>query len=174
VCSSPHRLQIEKLVVASYGYSAVLHQLPEDHGLTARNIGDHVHNGHLPMAAPSVTAFIEEPTRERDNVADAATDVVEQAFGLVQTVLGRTFEKLKNGSIDPTLKEGLAAAKLVFEFEALAQQRVDQEAVFKAFVVYCQQAREVMTKDQLLEFGRRLQSNPTLRNLQEATGSRFD
>lgn len=167
VCMSPHRFDIEEMLVGGRTYRKIVESLPadDDHGLTYENVKNHYLNGHLPTEH-SATRQIVEARAQR--VGKAVEDSVEQlvdGVSLAQVVVQKTFEAIAANEIAPDMKDGLAAAKFLADLGEYDEGGTDMLAVSEAFMAYHDTAQEVMSPEQFAAFGAMLASNPVLKAL---------
>jgi len=79
-------------------------------------------------------------------------------------VVQRSFERIANGSLEPTVADGIAAAKILQQ-TGVNDEQVDKAVYVEAFIQYMQTAQQVMSKEQFTAFGQSLAKNQTLRAL---------
>ena len=167
-CSSPHRLALEELLVKGYGFVAALRHLPDDHGLTARNVRDHLRNQHMPFQAEVVQRVAAEEAEKRGEVVEAGVEVLVEHVAFARTVLGTVQRRLADGEVAPGVRDGLLAAKLLYDFEVDTDDRPDMGTIMHGFLIYLSEAKAVMDPDQWRQFLGRLAANPALKALQGA------
>src|SRR5262245_38488881 len=111
-CAHPLRLEIEKALAEGNVYSRILREIVPDGSLTERNLRDHLANQHMPVAAKAVRQVIAEQTEQ---ALTALTPMVENLVGhlaFAQQVVDRVQQRLAAGEIEPSIRDGIAAAKL--------------------------------------------------------------
>ena len=167
-CSSSHRLALEELLVKGYGYSAALGQLPGDHGLTARNVRDHITNKHMPFQAEAVQRVAADEADKRGEIVEAGAQVLAEHVAFARTVLGMVRRRVADGESVPNVRDGLLAAKLLHDFEVDSDDRPNMALITRGFLAYLEEARNVMDEDQWQAFLRRLAANPALQPLRDA------
>lgn len=164
-CMSPYRFDIEEELIGGRTYKRIVDSLPEGHELTPRNVRDHYSNNHLPLEQ-AVTRQIVEARAQRvgKSIEDAAESLID-GITLAQVVVQKTFEAIASGDVTPDVKDGMGAAKFLSDLGEYDEGGTDMVAVSEAFMVYHEQAQEVMTPEQFERFGRLLTDNPVLKAL---------
>lgn len=118
VCRSSQRLLIEDGLVRGLPPTEIVRRLDEPHGISTRNIREHHRRGHLPVDHDAVVMHRKLlASGEASRLAsDATTWQIEQ---LVEhsAVLSAVHARLASGELSATLRDGLRAARLLFEFD---------------------------------------------------------
>ncbi len=172
-CQHPARWEIEQQIVAGRMWANIARDLPEDSGLTARNIKDHYTNGHLPITEPAVVEHIERQSKERGEALAPSVEKVADSLGFATTVLTRVNERLTAREIEPSVRDGLAAAEHLARYSPY-DTSADEADYFAAFIRYHECARQIMSGDEFLAFGRMLNADPTLKALSAKCNGRAD
>lgn len=165
VCNSPHRLQVERGLVASYGYRAIIRTLPDDHGLTDRNLKDHVANGHLPLEQMARRVLVEERAREIGLSIENTDGPLGDHITLARLTVQDAIERLLKGELKPTLGEALQAAKLLNDYGLWGGSEIDREAITEAFTAYWEAVTREVDPETMGRISRRLTANPVIRSL---------
>lgn len=167
VCNSDYRFDIEDGLITGSKYANIVADLPEGHGLSARNVMDHYNNGHLPLDQTRVRA-IEEAHAERmgRDIQQGAEDLVD-GITLLKVVVQKTFERVARGEVTPELTDGVRAAAALGQLGEYDEGGADSQAMTEAFMIYMESAQEHMTAEQFEQFGESLDSNPVLKALSE-------
>lgn len=178
VCQHPGRQQVEEKLLNGWGYTAIsrwvsdldrvevdgeIQQWPP---MSPAAITAHFKNGHCPVDAYMVANLHEQRYGQLD-YEQMANRIVDGVV-LAQRVVARAEERLTAGEIEPTMKEGLAAAKLVAEVQAAAQETRTQDqmwALRRAFAVYFDLARSIMSDEQWTQFSLELHRSAELQQL---------
>ena len=163
-CCSPHRDIIERDCVGGRAWSAIIRSLPDDAGLSERNLSDHWRNGHLPVEAVAVNELAERQAEQRGAVVEEAAKKVVDYLDFAQTVVGRVNQRVATGDIEPSVNDALRAADLLARYQP-ETTAVDEADYLRAFMAYHETAAQIMTAEQFQEFGRRLDANAKLREL---------
>jgi hypothetical protein len=168
-CRSPHRLEIDGKLVRGEPHSAIIRALPDGCCLTAANLGEHYRRGHV-AAEHEIARRIHDEHAEaigREVAADAEHVLTERA--LAQRVLEMVFERMASGEIRATLKEGLAAARILAQRDPIVADRDRLQALLwgchDEIVSLFGIAEEIMDDDQWKRFGRAVDFYPTLNGL---------
>jgi hypothetical protein len=165
VCESPSRFAVESQVAAGRTYASVARNLGREVGLSAANIRAHWTNGHMPFQVEAMRRILEQRAAERSQDIEAGVDAVVDEVALARTVVHRTFEEIADGSLRPTVADGVAAARLLHQM-GVDDAGMDRDLWVEAFMAYHDTARRVMSSDQFRQFGQDLAANPLLRSLQ--------
>lgn len=165
VCSHPdHRVTIEEQTVAGRPWAAILRSLPEDSGLSERNLADHFRNGHLPVANEAVVRLAKQQAHDRGQVVEEAAEAVTSHLEFCRSVVGRVRSRVVAGDLEPTVRDAVAAAGHLGRYEPI-DAGLDEAAMVEAFGAYHDTAQQVMSSEQFRQFGAALSANPVLAGL---------
>jgi len=162
-CCSDYRDTIERETVAGRTWTAIIRSLPDDAGLTERNLSDHFRNQHLPVAAEATKRLAVRQAQDAGAVTEAAVTHVVDYLNFAQTVVGRVSQRVATGEVEPNVADGLRASELLARYQP--DHQLDESTYLLAFVTYHEHAQTVMTPAQFQEFGRLLSTDPTLEAL---------
>lgn len=180
VCLHPARVQIEEKILLGEGYRGIadwvsehdverfdgqLIQWPE---LTAAQISKHYNANHCPVDARVLHQLQQQYQGELDY--EEMTGRVVNALAFADMTIARTQERAIRGEIEPTFREGLAAARLKAQVVQAAAdgEREDRTWYYEqAFEIYFTEARNHMTDEQWERFSAAIMTNPVLRQLTE-------
>ena len=154
-CCHPLRLEIEKALAEGKPYSAVLQHLVPDGALSERNLRDHLVNQHMPAAAPAVRQIASEQAEQALTSLAPMVDNLVGHLAFAQRVVDRVQQRLAAGDIEPSISDGLAAAKLL----AAANAAAGDEGVDAWRDYYCETftiVKEVMNAEDWAELTRRM------------------
>lgn len=165
VCMSEHRFDIEEDLIAGRVYKKIHDALPEDADISIRNIKDHYNNSHMPLEQSAVRQIVEARAERMGKRIEDSVDSLVDGMALAEVVVHKTFEKVAAGEIQPELKDGLAAAKFLAEMGEYEEGGADMAAITEAFIVYHEEAEQVMSPEQFEAFGQALAKNPVLKAL---------
>lgn len=168
-CQSPHRRLIEAEAVAGVAWHAIVDRLPDDAGLTARNLSDHFRNQHLPVAAEGVRQLAERNAREVGEVVAAGAQRLVDYLDFARSVVGRVNDRVLAGEVEPSVGDAIRAAQMLLQHDAQPQGPTNNDYV-QGFVIYCEVAREMMGPELFGEFVHRLARHPVLRQLLAQSG----
>lgn len=162
-CGSEYRPEIEAALVKGYSANQVLRHLPEGHNLLERNLKDHLAAGHLPVKSAAVQKLAEATAEERGRVVEAGAEVLVTHAAFARTILSRVRERVAAGELEPDVRDGLAAARLLHDLEE--PSALDHESVVRGMVHFIEAVRAIMTPGQFAELGRKIGQDPVLRTL---------
>lgn len=177
-CQHPARMQIETMLVEGHPYQVIAQTFSEVEYSVGRktkrlpriawmSIRYHYMRGHLPVDAKAVRDIAEGRLKELGHHAEDLEERLVDSYMIARLVMSKGFDRLARGEAEPTVKETLAAAKLMEEFEA-ARQSVDAGdagAWQEAMTLYFTEAQKLMPPEMWGEFARRLNANPQLKSL---------
>jgi hypothetical protein len=170
VCMSEYRFQIEEHLISGRVYKRIHESLPEDAEISVRNIKDHYNNGHMPLEQAAIRQIVETRAEKVGKRIEDSVDSLVDGMTLAEVVVQKTFDAIAAGEIRPDLKDGLTAAKFLAEMGEYDEGGSDMAAITEAFIVYHEQAEQVMSPEQFEAFGQALKTNPVLK----ALASRYD
>lgn len=168
-CQSPHRMFIENQLVRGRGYAAIAREIAEmtpgplPHP-TARTLADHVKNGHLPSPALTRRRIIENRAQEIGVNILGEDDLIDHV-SFARLTLQRTQERILKGEIDPSVADGLNAAKFLHQVEATSPEGYDHESYEVAFRIFFETAQNYMSGADFQAFTGALSRDPILQAL---------
>lgn len=168
-CQSPHRRFIEAEAVAGVAWHAIVDRLPDNAGLTARNLSDHFRNQHLPVAAEGVRLLAERDAHEVGETVALGANGVADYLNFARQVVGRVNRRVVSGEVEPSVNDAIRAAQLLSQYDVREEETAPQDYV-RGFVIYCEVAQELMGPDLFRDFVHRLARHPVLRQLLAEAG----
>jgi hypothetical protein len=170
-CMSPYRVAIENALLKSYGYTAIVRSLPEDAGLSVRNIQEHFRNGHLPIDESVRRVLIEDDARERGLDIEGFESTLANHVTFAKLGVQKVMQRMMAGELEPNLGHGIAFANLLLKVEEQAGEGVDMEAVSQGFIAYMEVIRQVCSPEQVQAIADGLSRHPTMNALLNRTSS---
>jgi hypothetical protein len=155
VCSSGARLEIERALVKGMTYDGIAETFGEPDGINARGVLAHVRRGHVPINAPAVRTLARARTEE---VTETIAPLIHGAvanLSFAHAVVDRVRIRLEAGDIEPNVRDGLAAARLIVECEA-GSGPVDTAEWQTEFMAVFETVKDIMTPAQFADMGARL------------------
>lgn len=165
VCMSPHRFEIENQIVAGRSYRKIVQTLPEEDMLHPDALYRHYRNEHMPAQHSMTRRIVEEQAQSVGKSIQEAEESLVDGMTLMKVVVQKTFERIASGEVDPKLREGLAAAKMLADLGEYDQGGADQQAYVEAFTVYQEEAMRLMGPELFAQFGEALETSPVLKAL---------
>lgn len=166
VCTSgSHRLGIETRIAQGEVYSAIVRSLPAGLGLTPRNLSDHFRLDHMGAQTAALRLVA---TRQAEKVARPVarlTEAVADDLGFAHVVVEQVKEKIARGEVEPTVRDGLAALRLIAQVESQAGDRHTAHEFVTVMMHLIEMARDIMTPQQWDKWTDRVATNPILRDL---------
>ena len=164
VCASPYRADVEIAIASGEHYTRIADRLPEDAELEAKHLSAHFRSNHMPLRQAAVRQIIDDRATELGKAIEEGANQIADHVALARVVVQRSFERIANGSLEPTVADGIAAAKILQQ-TGVNDEQVDKAVYVEAFIQYMQTAQQVMSKEQFTAFGQSLAKNQTLRAL---------
>lgn len=162
VCQSPYRFDVDEELTAGRVYRKIVEGLPEDANLSRDNIQRHFLNGHLSIESAVTRQIVETRAAELGKRIEDEVGSVIDGITLARTVVEKTFARIAAGEIEPDVREGLAAVKLLADYGEYDEGGTDMAAMTEAFMIYHDNAQAYMTPEQFEAFGQALERNPVL------------
>jgi hypothetical protein len=164
VCTSPQRRAAEEMLASGRTYMMIAKALP-DGGFDARNLGDHIRNGHLPLHAPAVRRVAQHEAADVKQFVEPAVQSVADHLSFASGVVARVKERMSAGEVQPTVGDGIAAAKLLAQTEAAASNHRTVDDYVTALLTLIDTVREHVTAETFTNIGRALVRDPMFRDL---------
>lgn len=167
-CMSPYRFEIEEAIVAGRTYKRIAEMVAgygEDFEIGSRAIADHYYNGHMPLDLANTRQIVESRAQQVGKRIEDETKTLVDGITLLHTVVEKTFERIARGEVEPGVREGLAAAKMLSDIGEYDTAGVEEQAYVEAFMVYQEEAEKIMGVEAFRQFGEALAANPVLQAL---------
>jgi hypothetical protein len=155
VCSSRRRLDVERALVKGMTYQHIAETFGEPGGINARGVRAHVERGHVPLNAPAVLAVARARS---DEVSEVISPLIQSAaanIGFAHAVVDRVRIRLESGEVQPSVRDGLAAMRLIAECEARSGS-ADVSEWQSEFVGLLDAVKAIMTTAQFDDLAARL------------------
>lgn len=162
VCKSPHRFTVEQQILRGNTYRSISEGLPTDADLSVGNIGKHFQNKHMPLQVEPIRRLVENRARQVGKSIEDSEDNLVDGVVLAEAVVQRVFEAIVEGEIEPSVRDGLRATKMLADLGVYDQGGLDQEAFESAFEAYHEEVGRVLSVEQFDRLSRALASNPIL------------
>lgn len=175
-CMHPARMDIETLILQGHPYRTVAAQYSEAEWtdangetitlpkVTGNSVIHHFRNGHMPVPSAAQRAIME---RRAEQIGAAQyeqqTEQLVDQYIFARQVLTRTQERLLAGEIQPEVRDGIAAAKLIQDMESGNEESMDVEAWSEAVQRYFEIAQKFMPPDMWQHFTQALRTDPILK-----------
>jgi len=112
---------------------------------------------------------VQRASRQQEQELQAAREPLVQAkadhLSFAHAVLGRVAQRLDSGDVQPEIRDGIAAAKLIAAIEAAAGERNGIEDYVSAMVALIDTVREYVSDETFTNIGRALARDPIIRDL---------
>jgi hypothetical protein len=164
-CGSKYRNVVERHLGEGRTYMAIAALLPPDADLSPRNLRDHYANGHMNLDAPAVQRASQQQGQALQTAREPLVQTKTNHLSFAHAVLARVAERLDSGEVEPEIKDGIAAAKLIAATEAAAGDRNQIEDYVTAMVALIDVVREIVPAQTFVEIGQSLARNPILKEL---------
>lgn len=121
-CRHPLRPQFEAALAQGRPYAEVAALHPRS-GISARNLAEHRRRGHFSIDGPEVRAIVAKQAAENGRVARSAVRRQVAQRELAEAVVLRVWERLVQGELKPSLRDGIAAARYLGQFDPVVIER---------------------------------------------------
>jgi hypothetical protein len=174
VCRSPARRAVEVALAEGRSYAEIAGVVP-DSRLSPRNIAEHYRRGHLPLDSDEVREIVAERALDNGSIVQVGIDRQAEALRLAQAVVRRTWEGVAAGEIEPTFKDGIAAARLLMKYDAVAFERSRLREQVKrshrAVSTLLRLTKDIVTAEQWSALGRAVDGDAEIRPFWPAPGA---
>ena len=168
-CNSEYRSQIENALVKSYGYAAIVRSLPDDAGLTERNIMEHFQRGHLPLDESVRRVVIEQDAKERGLDIEGYETTLANHITFAKLGVQKVMQRMMDGELNPDIKDGIAFATLLTKIEETAGDDFDRAALMQGFIVYMNALSQVCSPEQVQQVSNIIAGDPVMKSLLAAS-----
>lgn len=170
VCDSAHRLTIENGLLTGRSYTRIQASLPEGHGISLYSIKNHARGTGEPGTEhlPTDHAVLREVAERRADALGLSITTSEQSLvdghALAEAVIQKTWERVATGAVEPSIKDGLDAAKFISTL-GLNGSDIDQDSFVQAFIAMQNDIAAEVGAEAYQRIGARFNANPVLRAL---------
>lgn len=164
VCASPYRAEVEAAISTGQHYSTIAAGLPEDAELEGKHLSAHFRGNHMPLRQAAIRKIIEDRQVELGHAIEDGADQIADGVALARVVVQRSFQAIAEGKLEPTVADGIAAAKILQQ-TGVNDEQTDKASYVEAFIVYMETAQALMSPEQFAAFGQSLSSNAVLQGL---------
>jgi len=172
VCCSRFRGEIDNAIMMHHSPQMIIDSLPDlvgENALTAAMIRGHVAWNHS-SAHVSLAFTAAQQMAERNNVvADTVVARLVDSLSLTEQIVAQTFEGIVAGRLEPSISNGLAAARLQHEMMTARESAVDASVYLGAFARMIELAQQEMTANQFSDFMSALRADPMIKQLTQAS-----
>jgi hypothetical protein len=177
-CKHPGRQLIEEKILQNFSFAAIAElysqkiiqgeagqkiTLPT---ITPEAIRRHFDNGHMPLEAATLRHLSDQRARQIGSAYEENLGQFVDHMVLAQATVSKVYEALVKDELELSVKDGLAAAKLLADVEADTQGGLDAEAWSDAMMIYFETARHHMDERAWRAFTADLAANPILRAME--------
>jgi hypothetical protein len=155
VCCSSRRLDVERAIAKGVPYQRIGEMFGEPDGINARGVKAHVKRGHMPINAPAVLAVAKARSDEVSEVISPLIQSATSNLGFAHAVVDRVRVRLESGEVQPNVRDGLAAMRLIVECEA-ASGPADVAEWQTEFIALFDAVKAIMTPVQFDDLSHRL------------------
>lgn len=134
VCNSPHRMAMERGLLAGYSYRAIVESVEGlDHrGRPVPDVASlrvHMSRGHMPLPQVAHRKAIERRAEEIGRSIEDADESLADTSVVIDTVIQHGFERIARNELQPNVAELIGALKLRLQLDASANaDGLDQDA----------------------------------------------
>lgn len=155
-CESDYRVEIEIGLLKGYAYTKIARSLPEDSNLTARNIGDHSRNGHLPIDASIQKIIIDERAGELGLDIDEYEGTLADYRTFIRLGVQRSLELMQEGKLYIDTDHAIQFAMAEVKLQQQAGEAVNQQAVIQSLIILRNAVEKVCTPKQIEDIKREI------------------
>lgn len=134
--------------------------------MTPRNVAEHCRR-HLPFQSTAVRRVVAEQAQENGAVIQLAIDRQVDALMFARRVVQTVSERLADGEIEPSVKDGMAAARLLHDFDLAVVERDDLREEVKrshgAVATLLRIVQNIVSAEEWTKLSRSVEANPELR-----------
>jgi hypothetical protein len=156
LCNSDRRLEVERLICQGRSYKAIITDLDLEGVLTDRNLREHMINRHLPVQAAAARHVAREQGEIVAEVIQPMIQGVAAHLSFAHSVVDRVRARMESGDAEPTLRDGIAAARFIAEVESVTGPN-DLAEWKHAYMALLEDITEIVTTEQKAELKRRLE-----------------
>jgi hypothetical protein len=169
-CRSPHRYEIEDAVAKGWPYKQVAEEVcaggDGTRPVSAGSIRHHCDVGHMSPSKTEMRRIAEDRANRRARSTEEGVKSFVDGMATAELIVQRTWNGMAEGTLVPTIADGLRAAKFLWEIGA-TDAPIDLGAYIEAYQVFHDEAKKTMSGEQWEHFTQRLERNETLRYLEE-------
>jgi len=167
-CVRESRRDVETALAEGRSYTEIAALFPES-GLSKRHLSEHYRRGHLPVHSPQVRRVVAEQAAQNGEIIQAAVDHQVGLVKLAQDVIENVSSRLAAGEMQPSFKDGVAAARLLATYDPVLLERdelrLEVKQCHQDFASLFGLVRGVVTDEQWSSLGRVVAEDPRLRIL---------
>lgn len=169
VCRSKERFEVERLILEGKTYRTIVESISPDAELTIRNVGEHYRNEHMPSWATTMRSIIEARGEAVGKQVDEGIENLVDGITMAETVVQRTFVRIASGELDPEIKDGLRAFKMLSDLGVYdpGGGGLNQQMYTEAFSAYHSEVADLLSSEQFAALSQALNANPVLRALSQ-------
>ena len=164
-CRSDVRHDVDIALAQGRPYGEIVGRFPNA-GLSERNIAEHFRR-HVPIHSTEVRRVVAEQAALNGEVIQAAVDHQVELVKLARDVVENVSTRLAAGEMQPTFKDGLAAAWLLATYDPVLLERdelrLEVERCHEGFATLLSMVRSVVNDEQWSALGRVVADDPQLR-----------
>lgn len=133
VCLSPHRMEMERGLIAGYSYRSIIESIEGlDHQGKAvpdvESLKGHMSRGHMPLPQVSQRKAIERRAEEIGRSIETDEEPLADPSAVIDTIIQHGFERIARNELRPNTSELIGALKLRLQIDqANNADGVDQE-----------------------------------------------
>jgi len=172
-CRSDVRHDVEIALAQGRPYGEIVGRFPNA-GLTVRNVAEHFRR-HVPVHSTEVRRVVAEHAAQNGEIMQAAVDHQVGLVKMARDVIENVSSRLAAGEIQPSFKDGVAAARLLANYDPVLLERdelrLEVERCHQGFASLLGLVRGVVNDEQWSSLGRVVADDPQLRVFWPSPGS---
>lgn len=175
-CQSPYRDQIEEGISSGLSAPTILGHLKPFVSIagedpiefpSAESIAMHRKNRHLSLTDELRQAMMDQHRQAiGDNLAEDSDIVVDKTL-VARMIVQRGYEMLRDGTVEPSVGEVIAAARLLQQVDRDMEGDLDVQIWRDVLMVHMDTASKYIPMDMLPAYGRDIEQHPIMVALRE-------
>lgn len=146
--------------------AAIINESDETEPISEGSLRGHQRN-HMTLEATVGRVTLEQRAKALGVDPDGGIISTVAYLSLLDTVVRRSMESVVGGNVIPSVKDGLAAGKLMMEIEERSREQSTIEDMYGALVDMASIVEELLPVDRRDDMVRMMQAHPVLRQVVE-------
>lgn len=175
-CQSPYRDQIEEGIASGLSATTILSHLKSFTPVSgeeaiafpsAESIASHRKNRHLSLTHELRQAMLDQHRKAVGENLNEDEDVIVEKTLVARMIVQRGYEMLRDGEVDPSINEVIAASRLLYQLDKDMEENIDVQIWKDVLMVHMDTASRYIPIDMLSAYGREIEQHPIMLALRE-------
>ena len=172
VCRDEYRFDAEKLIMRGRSYQSVVADLPAAE-FSEDSLRRHFANGHVPIKQAARQFAAERKSKEITEAVEPVAHGLSRTLAFAQTVVTSVEKRVAAGDLQPTVSDGLAAARFVAEMTEDEDAHQVRNQALQVVLALTDLVQEMLSPLGLWsQFQDRVNASPAISALLAASSSR--